>query len=72
MKIFQKDRKDLKMARPVSYGGQERGEDLDSWGLVPPFIPGARARLAEFFQDDVTAFGKLFPEIDLSLWEKNF
>lgn len=39
--------------------------------LVPPLTPGARARLTEFFHDDVTAFGNLFPEIDLSLWHKS-
>lgn len=40
--------------------------------LVPPLGPGARARLAAFFRDDVAGFGKLFPEIDLSLWGTDF
>ena len=40
--------------------------------LVPPLTSAARARLADYFRNDVAAFWKLFPEIDLSLWEKDF
>lgn len=36
--------------------------------IVPEFRPDERARILDYFIDDVHAFAELFPEIDLSLW----
>lgn len=35
---------------------------------VPQLLPEERQRLADYFREDVTAFARQFPEIDLSLW----